>query len=162
MASTAKPTICCICRLRWCHTDLGANVLHWPKLLAGNHRFGELAPFAGGLSAEHFDGVLVHKLLVQNWVVAHLNSSCLCDHSPSPQVKIALPLLAIGKMTQQCLQMSSDATASLCLQGITCWNPTGALTCCSAVPGREVCGTTQTTWCTAGGPASPHQRPHAR
>lgn len=71
--------------LRWCHTDLGANVLHWPKLLAGNHRFGELAPFAGGLSAEHFDGVLVHKLLVQNWVVAHLNSSCLCDHSPSPQ-----------------------------------------------------------------------------
>jgi hypothetical protein len=37
-APTCKPN-----RLRWCHTDLGANVMRWPRLIAENRRFGFLA-----------------------------------------------------------------------------------------------------------------------
>lgn len=37
-APTCKPN-----RLRWCHTDLGANVMRWPRLMAENRRFGFLA-----------------------------------------------------------------------------------------------------------------------
>ena len=78
------------CRLRWCHTDLGANVLSWPRLIQEDKRFSQLGPIACGLSAEHFDGVLAHHLLDSNWTVHHVTSSCLYDHSPSPQV-CALP-----------------------------------------------------------------------
>lgn len=71
--------------LRWCHTDLGANVLSWPRLLHEGKRFSQLAPIACGLSAEHFDGVLAHHLVDSNWTVHHVTDSCLYDHSPSPQ-----------------------------------------------------------------------------
>jgi hypothetical protein len=37
-APTCKPN-----RLRWCHTDLGANAMRWPRLIAENRRFGFLA-----------------------------------------------------------------------------------------------------------------------
>lgn len=74
------------CRLRWCHTDLGANILSWPRLIQEDKRFSQLGPIACGLSAEHFDGVLAHHLLHSNWTVHHVTNSCLYDHSPSPQV----------------------------------------------------------------------------
>lgn len=37
-APTCKPN-----RLKWCHTDLGANVMRWPRLVAEHRRFGFLA-----------------------------------------------------------------------------------------------------------------------
>lgn len=49
--------------MNWCHTDLGANVLRWPRLVAEDRRFGTLGPKAGGMSAEHFDGIMVMDLL---------------------------------------------------------------------------------------------------
>ena len=75
-----------LCRLRWCHTDLGANILSWPRLIQEDKRFSQLGPIACGLSAEHFDGVLAHHLVDANWTVHHVTNSCLYDHSPSPQV----------------------------------------------------------------------------
>lgn len=71
--------------LRWCHTDLGANILSWPRLIQENKRFSQLGPIACGLSAEHFDGVLAKHLVDSNWTVHHITDKCLYDHSPSPQ-----------------------------------------------------------------------------
>jgi hypothetical protein len=55
----------CFARLKWCQTDLGANVFNWPRLVAENRRFGTLAAESGGLTADNFDGVLVQKLVSQ-------------------------------------------------------------------------------------------------
>ena len=49
--------------MNWCHTDLGANVLRWPRLMQEDRRFGVLGPKANGMSAEHFDGIMVMDLL---------------------------------------------------------------------------------------------------
>lgn len=76
--------------MRWCHTDLGANVYRWPKLIQEKHRLGQLAPFACGLPAENYDGVLVHRLVEAGWQVEHVQNKCLYDHSPSPQVCLHL------------------------------------------------------------------------
>ena len=78
-----------VCRLRWCHTDLGANILSWPRLIQENKRFSQLGPIACGLSAEHFDGVLAKHLVDSNWTVHHITDKCLYDHSPSPQVSFS-------------------------------------------------------------------------
>ncbi|DBB10253.1 TPA: hypothetical protein ACH3X3_001818 [Trebouxia sp. C0006] len=71
--------------LRWCNTDLGANVLNWPRLIQENKRFSQLAPVACGLPAENYDGVLAQHLVDSNWTVHHVTDKCLYDHSPSPQ-----------------------------------------------------------------------------
>lgn len=93
------------CRLRWCHTDLGANVLSWPRLIQEDKRFSQLAPISCGLSAEHFDGVLAHHLVDSNWTVHHVTNSCLYDHSPSPQVCAPPPNLlqasSVGAQVEQ-------------------------------------------------------------
>ena len=49
--------------MKWCHTDLGANALRWPRLVAEGRRFGTLGAKANGMSAEHFDGIMVMDLL---------------------------------------------------------------------------------------------------
>lgn len=33
---------CKLNKLRWCHTDLGANAMRWPRLMAEDRRFGSL------------------------------------------------------------------------------------------------------------------------
>ena len=76
----------CKCRLRWCHTVFGANILSWPRLIQEDKRFSQLGPVACGLAAEHYDGVLAHHLVDSNWTVHHVTDKCLYDHSPSPQV----------------------------------------------------------------------------
>ena len=77
---------CTHCRARWCHTDLGANVYRWPKLIEQDQRLGQLAPYACGLPAENYDGVLMHRLIDIGWQLEHVQDKCLYDHSPSPQV----------------------------------------------------------------------------
>ena len=38
-------------------------MLRWPRLVAEDRRFGTLGPKANGMSAEHFDGIMVMDLL---------------------------------------------------------------------------------------------------
>ena len=57
--------------MQWCHTDLGANVLRWPRLMAEDRTFGGLNDKSGGLTAEHFDGVMMMDL-ISSGVVALL------------------------------------------------------------------------------------------
>ena len=73
-------------RLRWCHTDLAANVLNYQRFMAEDRRFGGLQEFANGLAAEHFDGIMAQRLMSGNWKVAHLHDTCSITHSPSFQV----------------------------------------------------------------------------
>ena len=84
----------CHCRLKWCHTDLGANAYKWPKLIQEDHRFSQLGPVACGLPAEHYDGVMVHRLVDAGWRVEHVQDKCLYDHSPSPQVDTGVSVLS--------------------------------------------------------------------
>ena len=98
-SSTTMAQVCC--RLRWCHTDLGANILSWSRLIQEDKRFSQLAPIACGLSAEHFDGVLAHHLVDSNWTIHHVTDSCLYDHSPSPQVCV-LPQIQPCRLRRSC------------------------------------------------------------
>lgn len=93
----------CCCRLKWCHTDLGANAYKWPKLIQEDHRFSQLGPVACGLPAEHYDGVMVHRLTDAGWRVEHVQDKCLYDHSPSPQVVVvpSLTVLHLLRMAKQ-------------------------------------------------------------
>ena len=50
-------------RMQWCHTDLGANALSWPRLMREDRRLGAMEGDAGELAADHFDGVLAQTLL---------------------------------------------------------------------------------------------------
>ncbi|KAK9811560.1 hypothetical protein WJX72_005917 [[Myrmecia] bisecta] len=72
-------------KLIWCHTDLGANVFNWPRLIAEDRRFGSLEADSGGLTADHFDGIMAQSLLNAGWRVHHVAGLCLYDHSPTPQ-----------------------------------------------------------------------------
>lgn len=49
--------------MQWCHTDLGANALSWPRLMREDRRLGAMEGDAGELAADHFDGVLAQTLL---------------------------------------------------------------------------------------------------
>lgn len=49
-------------RMRWCHTDLGANVFRWPRLLKEDRRLGSPAANAQEHQAEHFDGLFANTL----------------------------------------------------------------------------------------------------
>eukprot|EP00884_Botryococcus_braunii_P001944 jgi/Botrbrau1/11750/Bobra.0195s0075.1 len=84
-ASAADLPRCKDNKLKWCQTDLGANVFNWPRLVAENRRFGTLSAESGGLTADNFDGVLVQKLVSEGWRTHNINDSCLFDHSPSVQ-----------------------------------------------------------------------------
>ena len=44
MACVGSEADIVVCRMKWCHIDLGANVLRWPRLLAEDRRFGALGP----------------------------------------------------------------------------------------------------------------------
>ena len=50
-------------RMQWCHTDLGANALSWPRLMREDRRLGGVGGDPGELAADHFDGVLAQTLL---------------------------------------------------------------------------------------------------
>lgn len=101
-----------MCRLRWCNTDLGANVLSWPRLIQENKRFSQLAPVACGLPAENYDGVLAQHLVDCNWTVHHVTDKCLYDHSPSPQVRS--PLAVQGSSCCQLMCVASRHTYCAC------------------------------------------------
>lgn len=53
----------CPYRMKWCHTDLGANVFDWAKFVGEERMFGTLEKSSGGLAADHFDGVMAHALI---------------------------------------------------------------------------------------------------
>ena len=71
-------------RLRWCHTDLGTNVLNYPRFVREQRRFGGLQAVAGeGVTADHFDGIMAQDLIRGGWRVRNLEGVCLFEHSPS-------------------------------------------------------------------------------
>ncbi|KAK9813768.1 hypothetical protein WJX73_008320 [Symbiochloris irregularis] len=76
---------CKVNKMQWCHTDLGANILRWPRLVAEDHRFGGMSDKSGGLTAEHFDGLMMMNLMSSGWKARHVEGRCLFEHSPSPQ-----------------------------------------------------------------------------
>ena len=49
--------------MQWCHTDLGANVYSWQRLMSEDRRFGAPVHGTEGLGAEHFDGVMASSVL---------------------------------------------------------------------------------------------------
>lgn len=71
-------------RLRWCHTDLGANVMNYQRFVTERRRFGGLQEAAGeGVSADHFDGVMASELFRGGWRAKVLEDVCLFNHEPS-------------------------------------------------------------------------------
>lgn len=76
---------CKLNKLSWCQTDLGANAISFPKFMQEARMFGSLHQEAGGLGADHFDGILAETLVAAGWKVARVTSKCLFSHSPNPQ-----------------------------------------------------------------------------
>jgi hypothetical protein len=72
-------------KLSWCQTDLGANAISFPKFMQEARMFGSLHEEAGGLGADHFDGILAETLVAAGWKVVRVTSKCLFSHSPNPQ-----------------------------------------------------------------------------
>eukprot|EP00887_Chlorella_sp_A99_P006362 scaffold3.g6362.t1 len=70
-------------RLRWCHTDLGANALNYQRFVRERRRYGALGTVAEGVTADHFDGIMAQELLRGGWHVRHLEDVCLFNHEPS-------------------------------------------------------------------------------
>eukprot|EP00775_Hariotina_reticulata_P012502 gene12502-12637_t len=72
--------------LRWCQTDLAANVYWWPRFVADDMLFGVLD---SGRGANH-DGFMAEVVVKRSWKVAHVPGRCLVEHSPSPQLCASL------------------------------------------------------------------------
>ena len=49
--------------LRWCHTDLGANALNWPRLVREDRRLSSPGSGPDGMADDHNDGLLAQALL---------------------------------------------------------------------------------------------------
>ena len=76
--------------MHWCHTDLGANVLRWPRFVAEDHRFGSMKAKAGGMSAEHFDGIMMMSLAQAG---EHCRGLCMLSMQlPPSQAMLAEPV----------------------------------------------------------------------
>lgn len=56
---------CKVNELRWCQTDLAANVYSWPRFIADDMRFGVLD---SGSGANH-DGYMADVVRARNWKV---------------------------------------------------------------------------------------------
>lgn len=81
---TQRP-LCKRNRMRWCHTDLGANVLRYARFVSEGRSFGgPLAP-ESGLGAPHADGLLAQSLVTAGWRVRHVTDACLFSHAPNAQ-----------------------------------------------------------------------------
>ena len=52
-----------ICRMQWCHTDLGAMAFRQQRLLEEDMRFGVEAQDVAGPGPEHADGLLAARVL---------------------------------------------------------------------------------------------------
>lgn len=78
-----------------CHTDLGANVLNYPKFITEQRRFGYLQSEMG-LQEDHFDGLMAQALVQGGWRTVHYHDQCLFNHAPSPQVRAAWCCVAAG------------------------------------------------------------------
>ena len=63
--------------LRWCHTDLGANALHWPRLVREDRRLSTPAGGPDGMADDHNDGLLAQALLDAGM---SRNSTALCPN----------------------------------------------------------------------------------
>ncbi|GAB4821860.1 hypothetical protein N2152v2_008906 [Parachlorella kessleri] len=71
-------------RLKWCHTDLGANAINYPRLLAEKRRFGTLQSELG-LQEDHYDGIMAQALVAAGWRAVNYEGLCLFSHAPNPQ-----------------------------------------------------------------------------
>ena len=69
--------------LSFCHTDLGANALHWRRLVEENRRF---ATVDGVGAAAGQDALMVQMLRRAGWKTHRVSGTCLVSHSPNPQV----------------------------------------------------------------------------
>lgn len=68
--------------LRFCQTDLAANVFNWRKLRAENRTFAAMPGHGLGLN----DGLLASALVAANWRVHRVADHCYVGHAPSPQL----------------------------------------------------------------------------
>ena len=53
---------CKVNELRWCHTDLGANALRWPRWMAEGRRFGSMAAQYASVFTLHMVGIGCQEL----------------------------------------------------------------------------------------------------
>jgi hypothetical protein len=67
--------------LRFCNVDLAAAVYSWPRLMAEDRAFSDVASGGTGLN----DGELCDLLKTSGWKVHRITDACLVAHSPNPQ-----------------------------------------------------------------------------
>ncbi|MEW5307790.1 MAG: hypothetical protein WDW36_010166 [Sanguina aurantia] len=68
--------------VRFCNTDLAANVINWRRWRSEGRSFGMLTDDDLGLN----DGMMAEALVRDGWEVHHITDRCLLSHSPSPQL----------------------------------------------------------------------------
>ena len=62
-ACELNPILALLGSLRWCHTDLGANALRWPRLVREDRRLSAPAGGPDDMADDHNDGLLAQALL---------------------------------------------------------------------------------------------------
>lgn len=62
-ACELNPILALLGSLRWCHTDLGANALRWPRLVREDRRLSAPAGGSDDMADDHNDGLLAQALL---------------------------------------------------------------------------------------------------
>ncbi|KAG1653816.1 hypothetical protein FOA52_001019 [Chlamydomonas sp. UWO 241] len=67
--------------LRFCNVDLAAAVYSWPRFIAEDRAFSNVA--SGGIGLN--DGVMCDLLKTSGWRVHRIADVCLVSHSPNPQ-----------------------------------------------------------------------------
>jgi len=67
--------------LRFCNTDLAADVYNWKRFMAEGRGFSKVPSATLGLN----DGLLARLLVSQGWKVHRVSNVCLVSHSPNPQ-----------------------------------------------------------------------------
>ncbi|KDD76615.1 hypothetical protein H632_c160p2 [Helicosporidium sp. ATCC 50920] len=77
--------LCKANRLRWCHTDLGANVLRRSRFYDEGRSFGLQRSGGLGLGPAHADGLLAQELVQAGWRVKRVADGCHFSHAPNPQ-----------------------------------------------------------------------------
>ena len=109
---------CKVNRMRWCHTDLGAVVYRWGRMMREDLRFGKLE---GQNRFTGEDALMAELVVKRGWKVAHLAGQCLFDQGPSPQMCARLggvhllraaPILSLPVFIGWC----SSTMASCCNQ----------------------------------------------
>ena len=97
--------------MQWCHTDLGANVYSWQRLLREDRRFGAPTHGAEGFDAEHFDGVMASSVLADG---AH-NHACVVQGDMTLPMRLLGPCCALRGITRGSAGWSAHHVAHACL-----------------------------------------------